>query len=104
MKRIPAALCAVALVLLTACGSAQPTAGVGVNSSGVTGAVGVDTGRTSVGVNTQGNVGVATDVVQGDNVAVSVGASTGGGVGVGVTVGSGPVRVGFGRGGWGFRI
>lgn len=100
MTHILSILAALAIVVsVAACSEVRPTAGVGVNSSGVSGAVGVDTGRVSAGVTTSGNGYIAADVVQTENVAVSVGTG-----GVGVSVGSGPVRVGFGTGGWGLRI
>jgi len=93
-------LAILATLAVAACtGTVSPSAGIGVNSSGVSGAVGVDTGRVSAGVTTSGSGYVAADVVQTDNMAVSVGTG-----GVGVSVGSGPVRVGFGTGGWGLRI
>ena len=104
MTRITAILAALSLSLLAACSNPSLNLDVGVNSSGVTGGVGVEGDRASVGVNTDGNVGASVDVIQGNNASISVGASTNGGVGVGISVGSGPVSVGFGRGGWGLRI
>jgi hypothetical protein len=99
MKRLMAAFAGLLMLLSAACGPTRPTAGVAVGPDGATGAVGVQSGRVSAGVNTNGNGYVAADVVQTENVAVSVGTG-----GVGVAIGAGPVRIGFGSGGWGLRI
>ncbi|SDI87849.1 hypothetical protein [Aliiruegeria lutimaris] len=85
------------LVVLAGCAPprAYPTGGVAVNTAGNTSAVaGVNTGRVAVGANTNGDVGVAVNVVDRPNVDVTVGTG-----GSSVAVGNGPVRVGVGTGG-----
>lgn len=99
MTRFAAALILCFAGLLSACAPVSPTAGATFGPDGATGVVGVESGRVSAGVTTSGDAVVAADVVRTENATVSVGTG-----GVGVTVGSGPVRIGFGTGGWGLRI
>ncbi len=92
--RVRAAVLICALGLVLGC---TPTGGVSVGSDGgVAGGVGVETGRVSAGVNTNGDVGARVDVVNQPNASVSVGT---GGASASVRPGGGALRVGIGRGG-----
>ena len=99
MKRVAAVLIVMLAGLVSACSPVSPTAGASFGPGGATGAVGLESDRVAVGVTTGGDAVVAADVIRTDNAAVTVSNT-----GASVTVGSGPVRIGFGTGGWGLRI
>ncbi|WP_139840041.1 hypothetical protein [Pseudoruegeria sp. SK021] len=85
-----------AVLMLANCQPVKPTAGASVGSTGPDARVGAKSGRVGVSAGTDGvNAGV--NVVQTENVSVGVGT---GGVGASAKVGNGPVRVGWGLGGW----
>ncbi len=91
-----AVLAALLLAATAACAPVNPDVGGSIGPGGASARAGVESGRVNAGVSTNGAY-ASVDVVDTKNVDVSVGTH---GPSASVKLGSTPVRVGIGRGGW----
>ncbi len=91
-----AVLAALLLAVTAACAPVTPDVGGSVGPGGASARAGVESGRVNVGVSTSGTY-ASVDVIDTRNVDVAVGTH---GPSASLRLGSSPVHVGVGRGGW----